>query len=30
MIKSVGYKNWNRRTYDLFFKTGRDKNVDID
>ena len=30
MIKQVGYKNWNRRTYDLFFKTGRDKNIDID
>ena len=30
MIKQVGYKNWNRRTYDLFFKTGRDKNIDLD
>ena len=30
MIKQVGYKNWNRRTYDMFFKTGRDKNIDID
>lgn len=30
MIKRVGYKNWNRRTYDLFFKTGRDKNINID
>lgn len=30
MIKQVGYKNWNRRTYDLFFRTGRDKNIDLD
>jgi len=30
MVKQVGYKNWNRRTYDLFFKTGRDKNIDLD
>ena len=30
MIKAVGYKNWNRRTYNLFFRTGRDKNIDID
>jgi hypothetical protein len=29
LFNKVGYKNWNRRTYDMFFHAGIDKDSSI-